>query len=77
MLVGRKLHYLPDLYFFGSKLPYSLSELLRYFRSGWKPVRKNDHPMKLVSAAFIVTVHKNDMGPNLVLFPGLLLSKRS
>ncbi len=27
--------------------------------------------MKLVSAAFIVTVHKNDLGPDLVLFPGL------
>ena len=27
--------------------------------------------MKLVSAAFIVTVHKNDLGSNLVLFPGL------
>jgi hypothetical protein len=24
----------------------------------------------LVSAAFIVTVHKNDLGPDLVLFPG-------
>ena len=27
--------------------------------------------MKLVSAVFIVTVHKNDLGPDLVLFPGL------
>ena len=27
--------------------------------------------MKLVSAAFVVTVHKNDLGPDLVLFPGL------
>src|ERR1700736_721624 len=27
--------------------------------------------MKLVSAAFIVTVHKNDLRPDLVLFPGL------
>jgi hypothetical protein len=27
--------------------------------------------MKLVSAAFIVTVHKNDLGPDMVLFPGL------
>jgi len=27
--------------------------------------------MKLVSAAFIVTVHKNDLGPDLVLFPAL------
>src|ERR1700678_3530745 len=27
--------------------------------------------MKLVSAAFIVTVHQNDLGPDLVLFPGL------
>jgi hypothetical protein len=27
--------------------------------------------MKLVSAAFIMTVHKNDLGPDLVLFPGL------
>src|SRR5580704_10133411 len=27
--------------------------------------------MMLVSAAFIVTVHKNDLGPDLVLFPGL------
>ena len=27
--------------------------------------------MKLVSAAFIVTVHKHDLGPDLVLFPGL------
>ena len=27
--------------------------------------------MKLVSAAFIVTVYKNDLGPDLVLFPGL------
>jgi hypothetical protein len=27
--------------------------------------------MKLVSAAFIVTVHKNDLGPDLVFFPGL------
>jgi hypothetical protein len=27
--------------------------------------------MKLVSAAFIVTAHRNDLGPDLVLFPGL------
>src|SRR5258708_20322466 len=27
--------------------------------------------MKLVSAAFIVTVNQNDLGPDLVLFPGL------
>jgi hypothetical protein len=27
--------------------------------------------MKLISAAFIVTVHQNDLGPDLVLFPGL------
>ena len=27
--------------------------------------------MKLVSAAFIVTVYKNDLGPDLVLFPAL------
>src|ERR1700745_4189607 len=27
--------------------------------------------MKLVSAAFIVTVHKNDLGPDLGLFPAL------
>src|SRR5260221_11664197 len=27
--------------------------------------------MKLVSAAFIVTVHQNDLGPDLVFFPGL------
>ena len=27
--------------------------------------------MKLVSAAFIVTVYKNDLGPDLILFPGL------
>jgi hypothetical protein len=27
--------------------------------------------MKLVSAAFVVTVHKHDLGPDLVLFPGL------
>src|ERR1700730_10722076 len=27
--------------------------------------------MKLVSTAFIVTVHQNDLGPDLVLFPGL------
>src|SRR5258708_37776428 len=27
--------------------------------------------MKLVSAAFIVTVHQNHLGPDLVLFPGL------
>jgi hypothetical protein len=27
--------------------------------------------MKLISAAFIVTVHKNDFGPDLVLFPAL------
>ena len=43
--------------------------------------RGNDHAvgahqpkqtaMKLVSAAFIVTVHENDLGPDLVLFPGL------
>jgi hypothetical protein len=33
--------------------------------------------MKLVSAAFIVTVHKNDLGPDLVLFPGLEMLKTS
>src|ERR1700730_15898399 len=43
--------------------------------------RGNDHAvgahqpkqtaMKLVSAAFIVTVHQNDLGPDLVLFPPL------
>ena len=27
--------------------------------------------MKLASAAFIVTVHQNDLGPDLVLFPAL------
>jgi hypothetical protein len=27
--------------------------------------------MKLVSVTFIVTVHQNDLGPDLVLFPGL------
>src|ERR1700747_1876114 len=27
--------------------------------------------MKLVSAAFIVTVNKNDLGPDLFFFPGL------
>jgi hypothetical protein len=27
--------------------------------------------MKLVSAAFIVTVHQNDLRPDLILFPGL------
>jgi hypothetical protein len=27
--------------------------------------------MKLVGTAFIVTVHQNDLGPDLVLFPGL------
>jgi hypothetical protein len=27
--------------------------------------------MKLVSAAFIVTVYQNDLGPDLVLFPAL------
>ena len=27
--------------------------------------------MKLVRAAFVVTVHMNDLGPDLVLFPGL------
>ena len=27
--------------------------------------------MKPVSAAFIVTVYENDLGPDLVLFPGL------
>ena len=29
--------------------------------------------MKLVSAAFIVTVYKHDFGPDLVLFPALEL----
>jgi hypothetical protein len=33
--------------------------------------------MKLVSAAFIVTVHKNDLGADLVLFPGLEMLKTS
>jgi hypothetical protein len=33
--------------------------------------------MKLVSAAFIVTVHKNDLGPDLVLFPDLEMLKTS
>src|ERR1700758_5754157 len=33
--------------------------------------------MKLVSAAFIVTVHKNDLGPDLVLFPALEMLKAS
>ena len=33
--------------------------------------------MKLVSAAFIVTVHQNDLGPDLVLFPGLEILKTS
>ena len=33
--------------------------------------------MKLVSAAFIVTVYKNDVGPDLVLFPGLEMLKTS
>ena len=33
--------------------------------------------MKLVSAAFIVTVYKNDLGPDLVLFPGLEMLKTS
>jgi hypothetical protein len=33
--------------------------------------------MKLVSAAFIVTVHQNDLGPNLVLIPGLEMLKAS
>jgi len=33
--------------------------------------------MKLVSAAFIVTVHKNDLRPNLVFFPGLEMLKTS
>jgi len=27
--------------------------------------------MRLVSAAFIVIVHQSDLGPDLVLFPGL------
>src|SRR5260221_4165053 len=27
--------------------------------------------MKLVSSAFVVTVHKHDLGPDLVLFPAL------
>ena len=33
--------------------------------------------MKLVSAAFIVTVHQNDLGSDLVLFPGLEMLKAS
>src|SRR5260221_9021439 len=33
--------------------------------------------MKLVSATFIVTVHKNDLGPDLVLCPGLEMLKTS
>src|SRR6201993_2830466 len=33
--------------------------------------------MKLVSAAFIVTVYKNDLGADLVLFPGLEMLKTS
>src|SRR5260221_14754650 len=33
--------------------------------------------MKLVRAAFVVTVHKHDLGPDLVLFPGLELLKTS
>jgi hypothetical protein len=33
--------------------------------------------MKLVSAAFIVTVHQNDLGPDLVLFPALEMLKAS
>src|ERR1700722_15858005 len=33
--------------------------------------------MKLVSAAFIVTVHQNDLGPDLVLFPSLEMLKTS
>jgi hypothetical protein len=33
--------------------------------------------MKLVSAAFIVTVHQNDLGPDLVLFPTLEMLKAS
>src|SRR5260221_10816951 len=33
--------------------------------------------MKLVSAAFIVTVHENDLGPDLVLFPALEMLKTS
>jgi hypothetical protein len=33
--------------------------------------------MKLVSAAFIVTVHENDLGPDLVLFQGLEMLKAS
>ena len=33
--------------------------------------------MKLVSAAFIVTVHENDLGPDLVLFPDLEMLKTS
>jgi hypothetical protein len=33
--------------------------------------------MKLVSAAFIVTVHQNDLRPDLVLFPALEMLKAS
>ena len=33
--------------------------------------------MKLVSAAFIVTVHENGLGPDLVLFPGLEMLRPS
>src|ERR1700740_3311527 len=33
--------------------------------------------MKLVSAAFIVTVHQNDLGLDLVLFPGLEMFRPS
>ena len=33
--------------------------------------------MKLVSAAFVVTIHKNDLGPDLVLFPGLEMFRTS
>jgi len=33
--------------------------------------------MELISAAFIVTVHENDLGPDLVLFPALEMLKTS
>src|ERR1700733_13836821 len=33
--------------------------------------------MKLVSTAFIVTVHQNHLGPHLVLFPALEMLKTS
>src|SRR3984885_3514729 len=33
--------------------------------------------MKLVSTAFIVTVHQNHLGPDLVLFPALEMLKTS